>query len=264
MKIKTKKDWWRGFFNEIYLITDARSVCNEALTQREVKLVERLLGLDKNSRILDLCGGQGRHSLELAKRGYKDLTVLDFSGFLVRLGRKTAKKKGLKVKFLLRDARATRLKSDDYSVVFIMANSFGYFSNENDNMRVLREIRRLLKKGGKLLLDLSDPDYVRKNLKPISWHEANKDIIVCRKREFKNDLVKTREIVISKRDGILRDGFYCARLYKKNRIINFLQKTGFKNISVKRNLSLHKNNKDYGFLTSRMFVTAVKKTRGCP
>lgn len=259
--MKVNKNWWKNFFNEVYLITDARSVCNSNLTCREVDLAEKMLDLNKNDRILDLCGGNGRHSLELSKRGYKDITVLDYSSYLIRLGKDLAKKSDLNVKFIKRDARFTKLKSGDYSVVFIMANSFGYFPNDKENLRVLKEINRLLKKGGRLLLDLTDASYVKNKLKPASWHEANEDVIVCRERKYSKGLVKAREMVVSKKTGIIRDGYYCERIYSKEKIYSLLRNAGFKKVFVRKNLSLHKvkkKDRDYGFLNSRMFVTAVR------
>jgi D-alanine-D-alanine ligase len=139
-----------------------------------------------------------------------------------------------------------------------MANSFGYFPDERENLRILREMHRLLQTGGKVLLDLTDPDYVRKHLKPQSWHQANKDIIVLRERKLHGNIIKAREIVVSKKRGLLRDGFYCERIYNKDRITRLLKKAGFKNLSVKKDLFLHKQKKDYGLMTSRMFVTAEK------
>ncbi len=256
--MRVKKDWWKGFFNDIYLITDARSVCDRTLTRREVDLVEEILDPDKGDRILDLCGGHGRHSLELAKRGYSDLTVLDYSGYLIKMGKRMAKKAGVNIKFICEDARSTRLKMDHYSNVLIMANSFGYFPDDKENIRLLREARRLLKSGGKILLDLTDPNYTKKGLKPITWHEANKDIVVCRRREIKGDIIKAREVVMSRKNGLLRDGCYCERIYDRGKIRALLEKAGFKGISFKNRVSLHKKKKDYGFLTSRMIVTAVK------
>ncbi|NQT22330.1 MAG: class I SAM-dependent methyltransferase [Candidatus Omnitrophica bacterium] len=256
--MKTDKNWWKHFFNDIYLTTDARSVCNSALTKKETTLVEKTLKFKKNDSLLDLCGGSGRHSLELAKRGYCDITVLDYSPHLVNLGRKQAKKYGLSIKFKRKDARFTGLKSSNYSAVFVMSNSFGYFQDEKDNLRILKEIYRLLKKGGKTLLDLTDPDYVRRRLKPFSWHKADKDTTVYRNREVKGNLIRAREVVVSKTNGILRDGSYCERLYNKRKIRHLLKTAGFKGISIKNNLSLHKKQKDYGFLTQRMFVTACK------
>ncbi|MBU1062439.1 MAG: class I SAM-dependent methyltransferase [Candidatus Omnitrophica bacterium] len=253
-----KNDWWKDFFNKIYLITDARSVLDEQLTCQEIDLVEDVLALNKNDRILDLCGGHGRHALELARRGYRALTVLDFSNYLINLGRKTAKKEGRNIKFVCGDARYSGLKSKDYSAIIIMANSFGYFLDQKENIRILKESYRLLEREGRLLLDLINPDCVKNNLEPISWHEANKDVVVCRQRELKRNIIKAREIVISKKKGLLRDGYYCEQIYNGNRITNILNNMGFKDLSIKKDISLHKHKKDYGFLTSRMIVTGVK------
>ena len=256
--IKVKKDWWKNFFNHIYLITDARSIGDAKLTSREVDLLEKVLHLRKTDRILDLFGGQGRHSIELGKRGYQDLSLLDYSDYLINLGKGWAKKANLKIKFHQGDARSTKLASNNYSVIFVMVNSFGYFPEERENLKVLREINRLLQAKGRLLLDLTDPGYVKNNLKPLSWHRIGKDFDIFRKRKIQNNLVKTREIVISRKNGLLRDGSYCERLYSRTAITQLLKKAGFKNIKIKNNLSLHKKRQDYGFLTSRMIITATK------
>ena len=256
--MRVKENWWKDFFNDIYLITDARSVCNSALTCKEVRLLEKFLNLDKNDRILDFCGGQGRHSLELARCGYRDLTVLDSSDYLIKLGRKTAKDAGWDIRFICADGRFSKLKRNDYSVIFLMANSFGYFLDEKENIRILKEIYRLLKNKGRLLLDLTDFDYIKNNLKPLSWHEANKDVVVCRQRQLRGNIIKAREVVISKKRGLLRDRHYCERLYSQNKINRFLQDVGFKNVTAKKALSLQNNKQDYGFLTSRVIVTAAK------
>ncbi len=256
--MNVKKDWWKRFFDETYLITDARSVMDPDLTKREADLVEDFLRLNKSEKILDLCGGHGRHSIEFARRGYKNLTVLDYSDYLIKLGIRNARKIGADIRFIRQDARDTKLKKADYDTVFIMANSFGYSSIESDNIKLLKETHRVLKSGGKLLLDLADPDYTRENLKPVSWHEAGEDIIVCRKRELKNDIVRAREIVVSKKKGLIRDGRYCEHLYAKDKISRILKDIGFKDVAAKKEISLHKKKTDYGFLTSRMIVTAKK------
>jgi D-alanine-D-alanine ligase len=256
--IKVREGWWKNFFNHIYLITDARSVGNADLTCREVDLLEESLNLDKTDRILDLFGGQGRHSLELGKRKYRDLSVLDYSGYLIKLGKMAARKANLNINFYQADARSTGLSGNAYSVIMLMANSFGYFSDEKENLKVLKEANRLLKTRGRLMLDLTDPAYIKANLKPVSWHRIRNDVDVFRERELENNLIKTREVAISQKSGLLRDGCYCARLYTKAKIRQLLKKAGFKNIRIRCGLSLHKKNQDYGFLTSRMIVTASK------
>ena len=62
-------DWWRTLFNSLYLETDGDVIENDRNTSEEVDLLVRTVGLERNDRILDLCCGQGRHSLELARRG---------------------------------------------------------------------------------------------------------------------------------------------------------------------------------------------------
>ena len=81
--MKINPDWWKTLFDETYLITDARSVCDDELTCREVDMVESRLELQKAWPIVDLCGGHGRHALELSSRGFQDVTVVDYSAIRV-------------------------------------------------------------------------------------------------------------------------------------------------------------------------------------
>jgi len=83
MNIDVNPDWWKTMFDEVYLLTDARSVCNPELTRREIDMVVDLLPIDRKHRILDLCAGHGRHSFELGARGFKNCTVLDYSQALI-------------------------------------------------------------------------------------------------------------------------------------------------------------------------------------
>ena len=100
MSTQVDDNWWQDLFDEIYLLTDARSVCNEYLTRQEVDFLEETLNLDKSASILDLCGGQGRHSLELSRRGYVNVTVLDYSRYLADLGKKRAEQEKLNAIFI--------------------------------------------------------------------------------------------------------------------------------------------------------------------
>jgi D-alanine-D-alanine ligase len=56
-------DWWRSIFNFLYLKTDADVVDDQSITEREVDLFLQILKLSSEDNILDLCCGQGRHSL---------------------------------------------------------------------------------------------------------------------------------------------------------------------------------------------------------
>ena len=68
-----------GFFGENYLKTYS-SIITQKRTKIETDFIIKALKLKKGARILDHCCGHGRHSVELAKRGY-NITGLDLQGF---------------------------------------------------------------------------------------------------------------------------------------------------------------------------------------
>src|SRR4030065_236414 len=89
-------DWWRNIFNHLYLKTDADVVDDQNLTRHEVDILAEMFNLSPEDKILDLCGGQGRHSPELARRGYRNIEGLDRSHYLIQKAKATTKAEGLK------------------------------------------------------------------------------------------------------------------------------------------------------------------------
>ena len=79
------EEWWRKLFNALYVKTDGDVVENLENTRREVDFIVSSAAIQPHSHILDLCCGQGRHCLELARRGFKHVMGLDRSRYLVRL-----------------------------------------------------------------------------------------------------------------------------------------------------------------------------------
>jgi D-alanine-D-alanine ligase len=252
--------WWKTLFDEVYLLTDAPIVCNPLLTKREVDVLERVLRLRPTDRILDLCGGQGRHALELAQRGYQSLTVLDYAPFLLQCGYRRAADNGLAVHFCRGDARAIPLGSASVDVVLLMANSFGYFADPSEDQQVLTEAARVLRQGGQFLLDLTDDHFIRRHFLAESWHEATEDAVVCWKRELADDVVRVREVVLSKTQGLLRDRTYVERLYSPERLRTLLRAVGFVNAKVRRKAFIYNpdTGTDYGLATHRTLITATK------
>jgi len=258
--IRVEPDWWKTLFDEVYLVTDAPFVCNPALTKSEVDVIEAILHLHPTARILDLCGGQGRHALELARRGYQHLTVLDYSDFLLARGRWEAAASGLSVAFCQGDARAPTFSAASFDVVLVMANSFCCFINAVDYRQVLAEGARVLTAGGQFLLDLIDRDAALQHFCAESWHEATDDIVVCWKRELTHDVIRVRELVLSKATGVLRDRAYAERLYSPDGIRTLLMTAGFHDIVIQHGAFVYDpdHGTDYGLATNRMLVTAIK------
>jgi len=261
MKIQIDNDWWKDIFDEVYLQTDARSVCDESLTCQEVDFLEQALDLDSDQDvpILDMCGGQGRHALELAKRGFTNVTVLDYSEYLVGVGKKAAEAYDLDIHFIRGDARNTGLAGESFQFVIVMGSSFGYFVNEAENRGVLNEAYRMLRPDGAFLLDLPDRDYVLENFKTASRHKASEDIEVCRTRSLKDEVIYSRETVFSEKNGRIRDKTYCTRLYSPEAISDLIYSSGFSAASFSKDFMCRKSEgEDYGFMTNRMVVKAEK------
>ncbi|MEZ5856967.1 MAG: methyltransferase domain-containing protein [Hyphomicrobiaceae bacterium] len=152
-------EWWRKLFNALYVKTDGDVVENHENTRREVDFIVSAAAIQPSSQILDLCCGQGRHCLELARRGYRKVNGVDRSRYLIRLARKRAQSEGLNVTFKEGDARNPRLNESSFDCVAIMGNSFGYFSNKQDDEKVLTTVGSL-RPSGQLVLDITDGAYM--------------------------------------------------------------------------------------------------------
>ena len=118
--------------------------------------------------------------------------------------------------------------------MFILGNSFGYFETVNDDLRVLREVFRVLKPWGRLLVDVADGDYLRQNFQPRSWEWIDKNHFVCRERSISVDKQRliSREVVTHVEKGVIADQFYAERLYNSDSMQELLNAAGFSDIAL--------------------------------
>ncbi len=256
MTIAVETDWWKTLFDEIYLTTDARSVCDEELTRREVDLFCELIPFRAHDCILDLCGGQGRHAVELCRRGIGRCTVFDYSQALLRIGAQEACTADCDVAFVQGDARSLQFDAESFQHVLILGNSLGYVADDKADVQILREVRRVLAPGGWLLVDVTDGDYLREHFTPNAWHEIEADVVVCRQREMHADRVCAREMVLSKQRGLVRDRNYAIRLFDAETLTDLALRAGLDDIRLHRNFKPSRRDEDTGFMNHRMVMTA--------
>src|SRR5881275_265514 len=262
-------EWWRTLFNSLYLETDGDIVENDRNTEQEVDLLIRSAGLERNDRLLDLCCGQGRHSLELARRGFPQVTGLDRSRYLIRLARKRARQRNLQVSFHEGDARRFRLGDGEFHCVCILGNSFGYFDRPEDDLAVLEAVKRALASGGILVMDLMDGEWMRRHFEARSWEWVDQNHFVCRERGLAGDgdRLISREVVVHAERGVIADQFYAERLYSKERLEALLTGAGFTNVRFHSLLAPDSHrNQDLGMVAHRLFVTceAPRRARRLP
>ena len=252
-------DWWRFIFNSIYLKTDGDVIDDAQITCREMDVFTEILKLTPEHKILDLCCGQGRASLELARRGFSNVEGLDRSRYLIQKAKIQSRKENLSVKFREGDARKLPYQSDTFDVVFVLGNSFGYFESSNDDVRVLREIFRVLKPWGRLLIDVADGEYLKRRFQPRAWEWIDKNYFVCRERSLSRDKQRliSREVVTNAKKGVIADQFYAERLYTRKALEDLLQFVGFNDVTVHREITADsQRNQDLGMMERRIIVTA--------
>jgi D-alanine-D-alanine ligase len=257
-------DWWRTLFNALYLKTDGDVVENDENTAAEVDALVQRSGLDPDSRILDLCCGQGRHVLELARRGFTHVAGLDRSRTLIRLAKSRARKEGLDVRFHEGDARRFRLPRESFDCVAILGNSFGYFEQESDDLDILRACARVLQAGGTLVLDLADGDWLRQHFEPRSWEWIDADHFVCRERSLAGDGVRliSREVVVHAERGVIADQFYAERLYDRLSIERLLRRAGYRDVEVSEGAETRSDrNQDLGMMAHRLWARAASQQK---
>lgn len=264
-------EWWRKLFNALYVKTDGDVVENSENTRREVDFLVAAAAVQPHSAILDLCCGQGRHVLELARRGFKNVMGVDRSRYLIRLARKRAQAEGLSVLFKEGDARNPRLPESSLDCVAIMGNSFGYFSNKQDDEKVLATVGKMLRPSGQIVLDITDGAYMAEHFERRSWEWIDEHHFVCRERSISADRERliSREVIVNDEQGVIADQFYAERLYTRDSIARLLEKTGFRNVRHHGSAeSVSDRDQDLGMMARRILLTAdapiavARKARG--
>ena len=260
-------DWWRSLFNSLYLKTDGDVVENDQNTIQEIDYVEEITDLRKDDFVLDLCCGQGRHSLELARRGFQHVTGIDRSRYLIRLARKRAGTESLDVSFHEGDARKFQSPAHYYDYVILMGNSFGYFERQADDESVLHSVARSLNPDGQIVLDVVDGAWMRDNFEKRSWEWIDENHFVCRERALTKDQARiiSREVITHAEKGVLADQFYAERIYSRDELAELLDRLGYRDIRYHDIMESHSTREqDLGMMARRMFFTATAPIKAAP
>jgi SAM-dependent methyltransferase len=102
--------------------------------------------------VLDLCCGPGRHAVEFARRGFA-VTGVDRSPFLLERAREREDREAAPVEWVQDDMREFQ-RPATFLLACNLFTSFGYFELEEDNLRVLRNVRESLRDGGTFVMDM--------------------------------------------------------------------------------------------------------------
>ena len=157
--MKQKAEWFQDWFNTTYyhLLYDYR---NEEEAEYFMSNLLRHLKLTPADTILDLPCGRGRHARFLNSRGFR-VVGADISENSIAHARHFENQN---LRFMIHDMRDP-LQSQ-YTAIFNLFTSFGYFEQEETNAIVLRNFKLGLRENGHLIIDFLNLNKVREELVP--------------------------------------------------------------------------------------------------
>ncbi len=155
--MNTKKDWFTSWFDTpFYHILYKDRDDTEA--RIFMKNITSFLQLESKTHILDLACGKGRHSVFLNSLGYK-VTGADLSENNISFAKTFANER---LNFAEHDMRSPIVHK--YDAIFNLFTSFGYFEDDEEDIKVLENIKKGLKENGVAVIDFLNVFDVKKNL----------------------------------------------------------------------------------------------------
>lgn len=213
--------WYETAFGELYPVLYAHRD-DESARDEAAFAVERL-GLTSRDRVLDLGCGGGRHQRGVARHGVQAIG-LDLSAPLLRENRSRG------VAALVRaDMRRLPFVDGAFDAVLSFFTSFGYFDTEDEDRRVLAEVARTVRPGGRYLFDYLYSPGVRAALVPHSEKEVA-GFRMEEARRIEDGCVKKRVRITAVDPADSRELEYeeRVRLYDPPELIQMVETAGFK------------------------------------
>jgi len=112
--------------------------------------IENEIEFNKQSRILDIGCGTGRHSIELTKRGYK-VTGVDLSDSQLERAKAKATEQNLRIDFHKHDARNLPFSQEFDLALMICEGAFPLMETDEMNYLILQNASKSLRNNGKLI-----------------------------------------------------------------------------------------------------------------
>lgn len=204
-----RDDWYREGFNSLYPIVYGHRTVEAA--RPEAAFAAEHLRLNPEHRVLDLACGNGRHMVHLAK--VSNVVGLDYSADLLGMAHETV---GADAQLVRADMRSIPF-GPRFDAVTNFFTSFGYFPTTEENRRVVREVARVLKPGGRFLIDYFNAPFVEKTLVGESTRQCL-GYTITEKRWIDRRAQRVNKITQVTRDGaVVGHWAESVRLYEERR-----------------------------------------------
>jgi SAM-dependent methyltransferase len=230
-EVEPMPEWWSEFFFEAWPRIQAGGYALQR-TEAECSLIVRVLSLAESSSVLDVPCGIGRHSVELARRGFS-VTGVDINEGLVAIAQENAQVAGVSATFVRGDMRSfVAPGSFDAAVCFF--GSFGYFDDEGDRSFV-RSVRAALRPGGQFLIDT----HIAETMLPIhrerDWFWGGSEaspLRILEEREWRPETGRIEGTWTLVDTGVCKSFRTSIRIYTYRELMNLMKVEGFTNVRL--------------------------------
>ena len=218
-------DWYAHAFDALYPVVYAHRTVEAAAPEAAFAL--NALRVTPHDRVLDLCCGNGRHMVHLVRES-PHVTGLDYSPDLLRLARRNLGDAGV----LVRGDMRSLPYAEAFDVVTNFFTSFGYFVDECENLMVAQELGRVLRPGGRFLIDYLNAAHVEAHLVPSSERDSA-GYQIRERRWIDTSLRRVNKVMEVSRDGeLVSRNSESVRLYTVREMTALLASAGLEVASL--------------------------------
>jgi SAM-dependent methyltransferase len=176
--------------------------------------------------VLDLACGTGRHLITLSKLGY-EVVGLDISVNLLKI----AKDRWHGAQLIRGDMRFLPFKQCVFAAVISIDQSFGYLSSLKGDLLSLRELHIVLERGGVLIVDLFNFEYIIKQYQTNALEKGRiyRSFFLVQKRtiDASSGVLHDKWTIYDWVEGDIKVFEHITRIYRCQDMHNLLEEADF-------------------------------------
>ncbi|MGA3089650.1 MAG: class I SAM-dependent methyltransferase [Terriglobales bacterium] len=218
-----REEFWRDLYPFIFSPERFSSAKEE---------VSRILTLTRcqGGALLDLCCGPGRHAVEFAQCGFR-VTGVDRSPFLLDRAREHASQTGTSIEWIMEDMRSF-VRPATFDLACNLFTSFGYFREEQDNLRVLRNLHQSLKDTGVVVLELVGKERLARTWQNTISTELADGSLIVQRPQVRDNWCRIYSDWILIKDGRARSFGFEHTIYSGRELQDRLLSCGFEQVHL--------------------------------
>ncbi|MBW2734119.1 MAG: class I SAM-dependent methyltransferase [Deltaproteobacteria bacterium] len=218
-------DFWHLFEP---LLFDAERL---GAAEAECEAIIDLTHLQAKADVLDLAAGVGRHAVPFAQRGHQ-VTAVDRTTHYLDKAKARAKSAGVSLELVAEDMRHFS-RPQSYDLALNLYTSFGFFSDEQDNLRVAENLYHSLRPDGYAVLEMTSKEILARDWRERDWRESAEGALILEERKVKDHFSRAscRWLMVTK-SGCRREYCFEHRLYSASELVALLTQAGFGEVKI--------------------------------